>query len=189
MKSIDGSHLEKYNADNGAEKEFLMKTFIRIVVVGLALCAALLVTSLSALSLSDKDVQMPLKTIEVKHFTQAEGMKLSQEFINYFYDGLRAYLPKAKVAEQIIEEGGAVPEADAANSVVVEGKFTGYSAGGGFTVGKVVVEIKLYRRSDNKLITTITPEIPFKPSPLNKDKGVATATGGRAAYQIQKALK
>jgi hypothetical protein len=34
------------------------------------------------------------KIIEVKHFTQSEGLGLSQEFVNSFYDGLRERLAK-----------------------------------------------------------------------------------------------
>jgi hypothetical protein len=152
----------------------------------LALVATLLVAFVPATNLAAQDVLLPLKTIEVKHFTQIDGLGLSQDFINYFYDGLRTYLPKTKVAEQVLGEGATVPDADAANSVVVEGKFTDFGKGG---VGHVTTEINLYRRSDHKLIVTITPNVPFKSSPFNKDKNVAEATGGRTAFEIQRALK
>jgi hypothetical protein len=130
------------------------------------------------------------KIVEVKHFTQSEGLGLSQEFINYFYDGLRERLKKEQVANQIVDEGAAVPDAEAANTMIVEGKFTEYKKGGFLEgVGIVGSEIKLYRRSDHKLIATINPRVPFKPSPLNTDSGVGKNTGSRTADEIKKALK
>ena len=166
-----------------------MKSSLHILCVGakrLAVFAPLLVAVLFAASLAAQDVQLPLKTIEVKHFTQAEGLGLSQEFIDQFYEGLRGELPKAKVAGQVIEEGGTVADADAGNSIVVEGKFLSKKSG---FVGIVRAEINLFRRSDHNLIKTITPEIPYKPSPLNTDKTIGHSTGRRAAYEIQRALK
>ncbi len=166
-----------------------MKSSLRIIVASttrVTLVALLLVTFLPAMSFAVEEVQLPLKTIEVKHFTQADALGLSQDFVNYFYDGLRLYLPKAKVAELVVDEGATVPEADAANSVIVEGKFMEFKKG---FVGIVTLEINLYRRSDHKLIITITPKVPFKSSPFNTDKSIAHATGGRTAYEIKKALK
>ena len=166
-----------------------MKSSLHILCVGakrLAVFAPLLVVFIFAGSLAAQDVQLPLKTIEVKHFTQAEGLGLSQEFIDQFYEGLRGELPKAKVAGQVIEAGGTVADADAGNSIVVEGKFLSKKSG---FVGIVRAEINLFRRSDHNLIKTITPEIPYKPSPLNTDKTIGHSTGRRAAYEIQRALK
>lgn len=152
----------------------------------LGLIMPVAVAVLFAGNLLAQDVQLPLKTIEAKHFTQTEGLGLSQEFIDQFYEGLRTELPKTKVAEQVVEEGGTVADADAANSVVIEGKFLSKKSG---FVGIVRAEINLYRRSDHNLIKTITPEIPYKPSPLNTDKTIGHSTGRRAAYEIMRALK
>jgi hypothetical protein len=171
-------------------KELFMKSSLRPVLRGaksLVVCAALLAAVLPAATLAAQDVVLPLKTIEVKHFTQADGAGLSQDFLNYFYDGLRAELPKTKVAEQVVDEGGTVPDADAANSVVVEGKFLENHKSG--LVHYVLPEINLYRRSDHSLIKTISPKVPYKSSPFNKDKNVAEYTGRRTAYEILRALK
>jgi hypothetical protein len=151
-----------------------------------AVLASLSVVFLLGVSLAAQDVQLPLKAIEVTHFTQTEGLGLSQDFINSFYDGLSAELPKTKIAGQVVEEGGTVPDADAANSVVVEGKFLEKKSG---FVGIVRAEINLYRLSDHTLILTITPKVPYKPSPLNNDKTIGHATGRRTAYEMQRALK
>ena len=131
-----------------------------------------------------------VKIIEVKHFTQAEGVGLSKEFMNYFYDGLRERLIKMQAAGQIIEEGAAVPDVLAANTIIVEGKITEYKQGGFFEgIGIVSSEIKLYRRSDHALIKTFNFRAPFKPSPLNTDKNIGPWTGARTADEIKKTLK
>lgn len=158
-----------------------MKRFLPFLLVA---CGLALAPVLSA-----KDAPPRFKTIEVKHFTVATGVPLSSDFVNYFYDGLRAALPKQKLAGRIVEDGGAVPEAEAADSMVVEGVFTEYFKGGGFKIGHVTVDLKLYRRSDRSVIKAFTAKIPFKPSPFNKDKNVGEFTGGRASFEIQKALK
>jgi hypothetical protein len=166
-----------------------MKTFSRILgffAKRPAVLASLSLAFLFAVSLAAQDVQLPLKAIEVTHFTQAEGLGISQDFINSFYDGLLAELPKKKIAGQVVEDGGTMPDADAAGSVVVEGKFLEKKSG---FVGIVRPEINLYRMSDHTLILTITPKVPYKPSPLNNDKTIGHATGRRTAYEIQRALK
>jgi len=159
-----------------------MKSFHRILSLAVPLAVAVLFVA----TLAAQDVTLPLKTIEAKRFTPADGQNFSQEFIDEFYDGLRTELPKTKLAEQVIEEGGTVADADAANSVVVEGKFLLKKSG---FVGTVRAEISLFRRSDHQLIKTITADIPYKPSPMNTDKTIGHATGRRAAYEIQRALK
>jgi len=131
-----------------------------------------------------------IKIIEVRHFTQSESLGLSQEFINSFYDNLRERLAKNNVAGQIVDEGSAVPDAVAANTLIVEGKFTEYKKGGFLEgVGMVGSEIKFYRKSDHALIKIITPRVAFKPSPFNSDNGVGKVTGYSTAYEIKKALK
>jgi hypothetical protein len=130
-----------------------------------------------------------VKSIEVRHFTAVEGLGFSQEFIDYFYEGLRERLRKARVAEQIIDEGTAVPDASAANTLIIEGKLLEYKKGGFLQAGMVSSEIKLYRRSDHALIKIITPKVSFKSSPLNKDSGVGKWTGEVTALEIRKALK
>jgi hypothetical protein len=43
--------------------------------------------------------------------------------------------------------------------------------------------------SDHALIKTITPKVPYKPSPFNKEPVVGKVTGQRTAYEIYRALK
>jgi hypothetical protein len=126
------------------------------------------------------------KTLEVKRPKQAAGLALSQEFLNFFYNGLCEGLVKAGVAGQVVNEGSAVADADAANSIILEGKIIEYKS----TWYAIILksEIKLYRRSDKTLIKTITPEVGAKASPLNTDKNVGENTGKRTADEIKKAM-
>jgi hypothetical protein len=95
-----------------------------------------------------------------------------------------------KMAEQVVGDGAPVPDADAAHSLVVEGKFTEYREGG-FLVGPGIVgaEIRVSRKSDHAPITTLTPRVAFKTSPLNTDKNVGEGTGQRTASHLRDALK
>ena len=130
------------------------------------------------------------KAVEVKHFSQVDGLNLSPTFVDSFADGIREGLTKLRIVDQVFDEGEVVAGADAANCVIVEGKFIEYRAGGFFSgIGMISSEISLFRKSDHALITTITPRVPFKPSPLNTDTGVGKSTGKKTAYEIKKALQ
>jgi tetratricopeptide (TPR) repeat protein len=128
--------------------------------------------------------------IEVTPFSQGEGLRLSQAFVTSFRTGLRDALTRMKVADQVVGDGAPEPDADATHSLVVEGKFTEYQEGG-FLAGPGIVgsEIRVSRKSDHALITTLTPRVAFKPTPLNTDTGVGKGTGERTAGQIRDALK
>ncbi len=150
----------------------------------------LLAALLAAAPLAAKQSQPPqYKTIVVKHFINSNGISQSQDFINYFCDSLVVQLEKIKMAGQVVEEGVAVPAADAAGSISIEGKFTEFSKGGMFAPASLGVEIDIYRVSDHALVKTTTAKVPFKPSPGNKDKNVADYTGGQTAYLVKQALK
>jgi hypothetical protein len=146
--------------------------------------------SLSVPVITVKGIGGMFKFIEVQRFTQADGLNLSQAFVDSFANGLREGLTKKQLADQVVGEGGRVTDADAVNSAVVEGKFIEYKEGGFLAgIGTICSEISLFRKSDHALIATIKPRTPFKPSPLNTDTGVGKHTGQRTAYEIEKALK
>ena len=143
----------------------------------------------SAASLAAKDTQPQFNTMVVKHFANANGTNQSQEFINVFCDSLRAGLEKSKVTSQAVGEGVTVADSIAANSLVIEGKFTDIDNGGMFKPGELSMEINIYRISDHALVKTMMTKAAFKPSPMNKDKNVAEFTGNQTAYLIKQALK
>lgn len=165
-------------------KKICIRKFLMLVT---CLYVLLLLSACITLETSRTTGPSKFKIVEVKHFTQVDGLGLSQVFVNSFYDGLREGLTKIKVADQAVDEGATVPEADVANSVVVEGKFTEYKKA---WYGIIIdLEIKLYRKSDHTLITTITPSVACKSSPFNTDTNVGKFTGESTAYKIKKALK
>lgn len=94
------------------------------------------------------------KTIVVNTFVNGEGVNRPLEFIQQFSQGLAEGLRKSKIAGQVLEEGGAVPDGDAASSLVVEGKFSKLDTGPFIT--KIFMEIEVYRISDHVLVKSIT---------------------------------
>ena len=110
-------------------------------------------------NLADAKDEPKFKSIEVKHFSQVEGVELPPEFSDFLYAELRATLQKKKVAEQLIGEDEVVDAADAANSVILEGNILEYRKGNvvkekliGFGAGarSLTAHLKLLRRSDNQ---------------------------------------
>lgn len=105
--------------------------------------------------------QPKFKSIEVKHFPNAEGVELPPEFSDYLFAELRATLQKKKLAEQFVGEDEVVDAADAPKSVVLEGSVLEYKKGSvvkesliGFGAGarSLKAHIKLTRRSDKEVI-------------------------------------
>jgi len=143
----------------------------------------------AAAPLAARDNQPQFKTIVVKHFVNANGMSQSMEFITYFCESMRNTLQKAKIAVNVVEEGVAVPDTFAAESIVLEGKFTDIDRGGMLKPGILNMEILAFRVSDHALVKTIPIKSAFKPSPLNKDKNIAEFTGMQTAYQLRQSLK
>jgi len=151
--------------------------------------ALLLALVAGVAGISAKDTQSPkYKNVEVKHFVVADGVALTQNFVNVFYDALRDQLQKDAIAGQVVEEGTAIPDADAADSIVVAGKFTLFKPAGRSmsSPGKVDWEIDVYRKSDHSLITTLTRDLS---TPGWKEDALAKACGQQAAHDIKKGLK
>ena len=114
---------------------------------------------LTALAIA-KD-QPKFKSIEVKHFPNAEGVELPPEFSDYLYAELRATLQKKKIAEQLLGEDEVVDAADAPRSVILEGSVLEYKKGSivkesliGFGAGarSLTAHVKLTRRSSKEAI-------------------------------------
>jgi hypothetical protein len=137
-------------------------------------------------TVSEDGVRLPFTTVTVRPFTRADGVGVSQDFLTYFSGGLRDELVKAGVARQVVNEGGVGTGVDAGETIVLEGKIIGYTTA---WYGIIVTsEINVYRRSDNALLKTMTPEAGAKASPFNTDKNVGENTGKKTAYEIKKAM-
>ncbi|MGA9062513.1 MAG: PEGA domain-containing protein [Terracidiphilus sp.] len=132
----------------------------------------------------------PFNTIVVNHFTNANGVNLSQEFIANFCDAMRAQLQKQKIAVQALEEGAKVSGPAAAGSLVIEGKFTQLNEANAIFMGKLTMEISIYRISDHALVKTLTVKENFSASSHAHDTKSANFTGANTAFHdIGPALK
>jgi hypothetical protein len=115
---------------------------------------ALLLTA-SGMAAAKGNDQAKYKVVEVKHPTKADGIDLSAEFLNYLYDDLRKELANKGIFGTVVEEGGAISDADAATAVVLECKITELQRGFASSPS-VIVEVTLSNRGDRKVIQQFT---------------------------------
>jgi hypothetical protein len=149
------------------------------------LCCALL----TAAPLAAKDTQPVFNTIVVNHFTNSNGTNRSQEYINSFCESMRNQLQKHKLANQVLEEGITVASDAAANSIVIEGRFTDFVKGVFFKPGTMSAEISIYRISDHALVKTMMAKGAFPPGISNKDGKTGELTGSQVASEIRQSMK
>jgi hypothetical protein len=109
-----------------------------------------------------KPVSKPdFKSIEVKHFTNADSVQLSPSFSKYSYASYPAELQRVNLADQTVEEGAPVNDTQGSHGVfsqfiVLEGRFAAIQEGGEKD-GKLEpvfanIEIRYFRRSDHKAL-------------------------------------
>lgn len=166
-------------------KTITSKTQRHFIVLPLLLLSALLIAG--CISHYTANWKTQFKVAQVEHFTQADGVGIPQDFVDGFYDGLRENVQQFKIAEQVVDQGATVSDADAANAVVIEGKFTSLKKGGFITPNVIEMEVKLYRKSDHTLLKTIPVEGAFNGMWQLYQK-TGKLTGGNAAASIGKAL-
>lgn len=136
------------------------------------------------------------KTAEVKQVTLADGVQLpdninAPQFLKLLSDEIREELSKKGFAEQVIAEGGAVADADVANSIVVECKITDFKKAGHTMMhpAEITVSINAYHRSDHSPIANAAPNVKLVPGMYRTDEHFAHAVGGWVAGEIHKTLK
>jgi Domain of unknown function (DUF4410) len=143
---------------------------------------------------NEKNAQF--KTLEPKHFTQAEGVELTPAFNDYFYAELRAELQKAKLANEVVGEGEAVDDADAPNSAVIVGTITEYKKGNvaksvliGFTAGwqSLKMDADVQRRSDKQTLYTL--HVHTRMDPRWNEKIMAKACAKEIIKEMKSAQK
>src|SRR5229473_85309 len=158
----------------------------------MAILAALVLAPLAMA----KDPETHFKTVEAKHFTRVEGVELSPEFSDYLYAELRTELGKTKMFDQVIGEGEVVDDADAPQSLIIEGSITEYKKGSvakqkiiGFGAGfrSLRLEATLTRRSDHKALAA--PKIHVKAPATWDEKVLAREAAKHIAKEIKKQLK
>ncbi len=152
-------------------------------------CCLILCLVLAAAPLAAKDTQPQFNTIIVNHFTNTNGVNQSQEFIDAFSDGIRSQLRKYKqFAHQAVADDTTVSDADAADCLLIEGKFTAFSGGIKYIRNAILhVEVNVYRVSDHVLIKTITVTVGFDPG--HEDRKAGEDTGEYAGFQLWNALR
>lgn len=156
-------------------------------------CVALVVLVLACASGAvAKDNPPRYKTVEAKHFSQAEGVELDPTFADYFYAELRNELKKQKLADDVIGEGETVDDADAPKSIVISGTITEYNKGSvvksaiiGFGVGfrSLKMDANVQRRSDKQNLGDL--HVHVKVDPRWKPAVMAQS----AAHQLVKEIK
>ncbi len=161
---------------------------------------SLIIVVLAALvvapGLAAKDPEGIYKTAEAKHFTRVEGVELSPAFSDYLYAELRSELAKTKLFVQVIGEGEAVEDAEAAKSVVVEGVITEYKKGSrvkdaliGYGAGmrSLKMDVNVTRRSDHQDLGAI--KVHVKTSPRWNEQVMAKFAAHQIAREVKKGLK
>ncbi len=164
-----------------------MRTWMAFIIVAL--------TALAGTARAKDEVQH-FKTVEARHFKEAEGVELSPAFADYFYAELRNELTKAKLAAEVIGEGEAVDDSDAAKSAVITGTITEYKKGSvvksaliGFGAGmrSLKMDADLVRRSDNQNLCAL--HVHVKVDPRWNEKVMAKSAAKQMVNEMKKALK
>ena len=80
---------------------------------------------------------------------------------------------------------------DSANAIVIEGKITAFDKRSGSMANpsQLTMQLNVYRRSDNTLLTTLTPQLKMPAAWWQKNDIFGRAVGQWAVSQIKKALK
>jgi hypothetical protein len=142
-----------------------------------------------------KDKVQLFKTVEAKHFQTAEGVELSPAFADYFYAELRNEMSKAKLAGDVIGEGEAVDDSDAAKSAVISGTITEYKKGSvvknaliGFGAGmrSLKMDADVVRRSDKQNLCVL--HVHVKVQPRWDEKVMAKYAAKQIVNEMKKAL-
>jgi hypothetical protein len=161
-----------------------------------SLMIVLVTALLVAPGVAAKDPEKVYKTAEAKHFTRVEGVELSPAFTDYLYAELRNELGKTKLFVQVIGEGEAVEDADAASSVVIEGVITEYKKGSrvkdaiiGYGAGarSLKLDVNITRRSDHQDMGAI--KVRTKLSPSLSETVMAKVAARQIAHEVKKGLK
>lgn len=161
--------------------------------------AVILMWPLALAAQTMKPVSKPeFKSVEVKHFTNADGVQLSPNFSKAFYASFLAELQRLNVAEQTVEEGAPVNDTQGPHGfkpqfIVVEGKFAGIKEGqqkgDKFEAGSANIEIRWFRRSDHRALSfppcaaceVFKTKVALKGSLQNDELKVAESAGVEAA--------
>ncbi len=157
--------------------------------------ALLIVLFIGAPAFAAKKREPKFKSVEVKHFSRAEGVELSAQFSDYLYAELREDLKKESLFEEIVGENETVDPAQAAKSFVIDGSLIEFRKGNvakqvliGFGAGlrSLRVKVNVQRRSDNSSI--LDTELKVKSSATMKEQVLAKLMAKKIKGELNKAL-
>jgi hypothetical protein len=162
-----------------------------------SICQVVLLGALFSLAVSAFAKDAPkYKTAEVKQVTMADGVQLPDninppQLLQLLANEIQQQLGKKNVAEQVVADGGAVPDAALPDSIVVECKIADFKKAGHTMMhpAEITLEINVYHRSDHSLVGAASPNAKLVPAIYRDDEHFAHAVGGWAAGEIHKALK
>ncbi len=103
---------------------------------------------------------------------------------------LRTQLEKKNIAEQILDEYANVSEADAADSIVIDAKITGFKKHGGFfSRTMMTVEINIVHSKSRVMVASDTTSLKMKTSSFKNDERFARAASAVLTEEIYHLLK
>jgi len=146
---------------------------------------------LSSICVIAKD-KPKFKSVEVKHFTQVEGVELSPQFGDFLYAELKTELKKSGMFEEILAQDEVVDPADAPRSLIVDGSVLEYKKGSvakeviiGFGAGRrsLRAQLNVQRRSDNS--SMLQKELTVKTSSRIDEKLLARQLAKSIVHQIK----
>ena len=132
------------------------------------------------------------KSVEVKHFTQVEGVELSPQFGDFLFAELKTELKKSGLFEEILAQDEVVDPADAPRSLIVDGSVLEYKKGSvakeviiGFGAGRrsLRAQLNVQRRSDNSSL--LQKELTVKTSSRIDEKLLARQLAKSIVHQIK----
>jgi hypothetical protein len=136
------------------------------------------------------------KSVEVKHFTQVEGVELTPQFSDFLYAELKAELKKSGMFEEILTEDEVVDPADAEHSLVVDGSVLEYKKGSvakeviiGFGAGRrsLRAQLNVQRRSNQDNL--LQKELKVKTSSRIDEKLLARQLAKSIVNEMKDQLK
>jgi len=157
-------------------------------LIAFALTGLLFVSPASA-----KKGEAKFKSVEIKHFTRAEGVEVPPEIMDAIHSTLGKALQNSGVFEEILGENEVVDPSDADRSVILEGTVSEYGYGSGVKAAlmpgwagreKLRARIIVRRRSNNE--TLIDQEIDAKGLESSRHQGLVTQL---LAWKIARQIK
>ncbi len=160
------------------------------------ICAiALVIFFVGGTAIAAKKKEPKFKSVEVKHFSRAEGVELSPQFSDYLYAQLRDDLKKEGLFEEIVGENETVDPAQAAKSFTIEGTLLEFRKGNvakqvliGFGSGmrSLRVKVTVQRLSDKSSV--LDTELKVRSSATMDEKVLAKVMSKKIRSELNKSL-